>query len=54
METIYYVYRKTDGRYMGHGITFFDDAVHGSTTEPVPDMEESQTATWDGERWVIV
>jgi len=51
---IYYVFRKSDGLYMGNGITHFDDDTYGSTVEPVCGLEDGQTAAWDGSKWEIV
>lgn len=50
---VYYVFRKSDGLYMGNGITFFDDATYGCTTTPTPPMVDGQEAAWDGSAWVI-
>ena len=50
---IYYVYRRSDGMFMGSGITLFDDDTYGSTNVQSPTMEDGQMAKWDGCSWVI-
>jgi hypothetical protein len=35
-DTIWYIYQKADGLYMGSGTPFYDDALYGSTEIPSP------------------
>jgi len=51
---VYYVFRKSDGLYMGNGITFFDDDLYGCTLTPTPPLDDGQAVRWDGGAWVIV
>lgn len=53
MEPIYYVFLKSTGEFMGSGITFFDDEVHGCTETANPPYSESQMAFWTGSEWEI-
>lgn len=52
-NSIYYVYEKATGKFMGSGTPFFDDEIYGCTEIPCPEYPESESATWDGEKWVI-
>jgi hypothetical protein len=48
-QTIYYCYRKDDGRFMGSGTPYHDDDVVASTTDPCPPFN-CGLGSIDGER----
>lgn len=51
--TIYHVYEKSTGGYAGSGVKLYNDNAHGSTEIPVPFFGETESAIFNGEKWVI-
>ena len=55
IKTIYYVFEKATGYFMGSGITYFDDDIYGCTEVPNPDFDFfTQNCIWNGTEWTIV
>lgn len=53
-QTIYYVFRRSDGEFMGSGYTLYDDATYGGTTVAYPELPDGTKAYWNGtDAWVV-
>jgi hypothetical protein len=51
---IYYCYDKTDGRFLGSGITQVDDEKYSSTNIPCPNYDpRKEIPCWENEQWII-
>ena len=51
---IYYCYEKATGKYAGSGTPEIETETHSSTTVAAPEMQEGETAIFDGEKWTVV
>lgn len=55
LDTIYYVFEKSTGEFMGSGTPYFDDEVYGCTTvESLLYNPDVDTLIWDGSKWNAV
>jgi hypothetical protein len=52
MDTIWYCYRKDNGKFAGSGTPFFDNDEHGSTKLPCPEYYGS-LPVFDGQEWAV-